>query len=163
MRLFTRHVGSVHRRRRRCLCIPMAYVNMYICVRMHYGTEYWWWCLWWRWWHCFVVVMVVTGGGVRSHCILHQMHHACVERRTYSLGPAWKTWIRDVKDVRIPWVWHERRILNLRKSNYLKLIFFLYVKLRLSSTTQEIRTSFNGCIYVFQAKPTEYACLSWSA
>ena len=32
----------------------------------------------------------------------------------------------------------------------------IYVKLRLSSKTQGIRTSFNAYIYVFQAKPMKY-------
>ena len=56
-------------------------------------------------------------------------------------------------DVRMPLALHERRILNLQISDSVNTRHFLYVRLRLSRTTQETRTSFDERIYLCQSTP----------
>ena len=89
-----------------------------------------------------------------------------------------------MKDVRIPWVWHERRTFNLRNFNYFKnnkfdlrqatsfkqnprnTYVFQCIHLRLSSKTNEIRTSFMNCIQlarkIMRCVTSSSAIASWT-
>ena len=104
-----------------------------------------------------MVVMVVKESCVRNLCNLHQRHHAYIERRPYPFGFCMKDMHMMFDRCSYPWVLHQCRSLSEGKLNHVeRILYFLYVKLRLSCTTQYTRTSFNTYIYVFQSKSNEH-------